>query len=532
MTFGASPFRPTGTRRANRSGVLLLCILAAASIPLFVPGYESLARAWLTPEYSHGPLIPLISLYLFLRELRDKAPLPEPRMMDRRPGLLVIGLGLLLGILGNVTAIPDLVTYAFIIWVSGVVLLCFGWAEGRRHQLPVLHLVFMLPLPQILYWKLTIFLQAVSSVLGVWFIRMMDIPVYLDGNIIDLGPFKLQVAEACSGLRYLFPILSFSYLTAILYRGPRWHKVLLFLMAAPLTVFMNAVRIGMIGVLVNSHGIGQAKGFLHFFEGWVIFGACVAILLATALVLQRTTRAPKSLSETIDIDFRDLGKQAARLLALRPSRGLVGAVVLSVSVTAAFLLVPHREIAHPPRDSFALFPARLGEWSGVRIPMEPDIEKVLAASDYVTMSYISPGQAAPVWMFSAWYARQTEGQGIHSPEVCLPNGGWEIFSLGPHEVSMPGTVYGTFTVNRAVIEKGLDRQLVYYWFEQRGARMTNDVLAKMSVLRDSLLKGRTDGALVRFVTPIVGSESEARAEARLQDVMRQALAVLPRHVPE
>ena len=160
----------------------------------------------------------------------------------------------------------------------------------------MLHLIFMLPLPQFVYWKLSIFLQLVSSELGVWFVQLAGVPVFLEGNVIDLGVYKLQVAEACSGLRYLFPILSFSYLFAILYRGPIWHKAVLLLMAAPLTVFMNSVRIGMIGVLVNSYGIGQAEGFLHFFEGWVIFGACIGLLFLVAVALQRLTPSPLALS--------------------------------------------------------------------------------------------------------------------------------------------------------------------------------------------------------------------------------------------
>jgi exosortase D (VPLPA-CTERM-specific) len=179
---------------------------------------------------------------------------------------VIIACALALAILGNLVRIPDIVTYAFIIWVGGVVLTVMGWERGRMHQLPVIHLVFMLPLPQFLYWQLTIFLQLVSSQIGVWLIDLMTIPVRLEGNIIDLGIYKLQVAEACSGLRYLFPILSFSYLFAILYRGPLWHKAVLLLAAAPLTVLMNSFRIGMIGVLVHHRGIEHAEGFLHFFR--------------------------------------------------------------------------------------------------------------------------------------------------------------------------------------------------------------------------------------------------------------------------
>ena len=289
------PMPALAGRQISPMGLLWFLIATLTAIPVFWLGFESLARAWSTPEYSHGPLIPLLSLYLFLRELRAAPPMGDaPR--KRWPGVAVICAGLAIAILGNLVRIPDIVTYAFILWVGGVVLCVFGWDRGKHHQLPVLHLVFMLPLPQFLYWKLTIFLQGVSSVIGVWLVDLAGIPVYLDGNIIDLGVYKLQVAEACSGLRYLFPILSFSYLFAILYRGPMWHKAVLLLAAAPLTVLMNSFRIGMIGILVNAYGIEQAEGFLHFFEGWVIFGACIGILFLMAIALQRLTPNPLPLS--------------------------------------------------------------------------------------------------------------------------------------------------------------------------------------------------------------------------------------------
>ena len=95
---------------------------------------------------------------------------------------------------------------------------------------------------------------------------------------------------------------------------------------------------------------------------------------------------------------------------------------------------------------------------------------------------------------------------------------------------MGGTGYGAFEVNRAIIQKGLEHQLVYYWFEQRGSRMTNDFTAKMAVLWDGLTEGRTDGALVRVVTPI-GRDGEEAADARLQDFLRETLPPLPRFVP-
>lgn len=510
----------------------MLAALVLASIPVFWLGLAELGGAWLTPEYSHGPLIPLISLYLFLRELRDVPANSYTGPLRRGPGLVVIAVSVALAVLGNLVQIGDIVAYALIIFTGGVVLTVMGWDQGRRHQLPVLHLIFMLPLPQFLFWQMTIFLQLVSSQIGVWIISLMGIPVFLDGNIIDLGVYKLQVAEACSGLRYLFPILSFSYLFGILYRGPFWHKAVLFLAAAPLTVLMNSFRIGVIGVMVNYYGISHAEGFLHFFEGWVIFGTCIAFLFLMAIGLQRLTPNPKPLSETIDLDTQGLGTQMGRVLQIQPSAALGAAIGLVVAVTVAYAATPEREIQPVVRESLSSFPRSLAGWHGHAQLLDPQVERVLGADDYIDMNLFAANENAAVNFFSAWYARQTDGQGLHSPEVCLPVGGWEIYSLERHMVSMPDTIYGEFEVNRAVIQNAMSQQLVYYWFEQRGKRMTNDILAKISVVWDSLTIGRTDGALVRFTTPIEPGESEADAEARLLRAMEPALLHLPRFIPE
>lgn len=514
----------------NALGFAVFAALILGAIPIFWLGFVSLGKAWSTAEYSHGPLIPMISLYLFLRELR-RAPSPEVAALIRWPGIVVIAAALTVAALGNLMRVPDIVTYAFIFWVSGVVLTVFGWQSGIRHQLPVFHLIFMLPLPQTLYWSLTIYLQGLSSQLGVWIVSLAGVAVFLEGNVIDLGVYKLQVAEACSGLRYLFPILSFSYLFSILYRGPMWHKVVLLVSAAPLTVVMNSFRIGVIGILVDRYGIEQAQGFLHFFEGWVVFLICVGILFLMAMALQRFAPNPMPLADAIDLDFDGFPAILARIFAIRPTVFLAVAAALSIFLSLAWHLTPQREIATLARDPLALYPLRVEGWTGLAAQLDPEIEKVLAADDYLNAVYQQPGDKNVVSFFVAFYKKQTEGQGIHSPKVCLPSGGWEVFNMEQVPVDMTASGYGHFQANRAVIQKGLSRQLVYYWFEGRGQRETDDFRAKMEVLIDSLTKGRTDGALVRYVTPISTTESEADAEARLLGFMALSLKPLPRFVP-
>jgi exosortase D (VPLPA-CTERM-specific) len=516
---------------AGPFGPLWLVLAFVSAALVFRDGFVSLGAAWATPEYSHGPLIPVVSFWLYLREMRFVPPAAAP-VGDRAPGVAAILLALLTGLAGTVVAIPDIVTYGFILWIGGLVLVTWGWRRGRLFWPSVVHLVFMLPLPNFIYWPVSIELQLVSSQLGVWLIGVFGVPVYLEGNVIDLGIYKLQVAEACSGLRYLFPILSFSWITALLYRGPLWHRILLFLTAAPITVMMNSFRIGMIGVLVDRWGIAQAEGFLHVFEGWVIFLACVGFLLLLVLLLQRLTAAPKPLHEALDLDFSGLHREVARFRGIVPSAALALSALAGLALGLALHLLPPREPPPLERTPLALFPTALGPWAGIAGPLEAGVERVLAADDYLSARY-APADgsgAAPVDLFIAFYRRQAGGAGIHSPEVCLPTGGWEVSAWRQDRILLgDGT---EVPVNRAVIRKGLARQLVWYWFEGRGRRTTSDYLAKAWTVRDAALTGRSDGALVRLVTPIGPDESEAEASARLAAFLAPLAGVLPRFVPE
>ncbi|NRB36802.1 MAG: archaeosortase/exosortase family protein, partial [Rhodobacteraceae bacterium] len=229
MTSGTVSRSGLGTDTSFLSwGMLWLIIATVGAAAFFWEGIRDLLTVWQLPEYSHGPLIPILSGLLFLRQLKTMPPQPGPSK-KLWLGVVVLLLAVTMGALGKLIDIDDIVAYGLIVWVGAVLLICFGWDQGKEFWPPVLHLVFMLPLPGALYYGLSTYLQGVSSELGVYFVQMMQIPVYLEGNIIDLGVYKLHVAEACSGLRYLFPILSFSYIFAVLYQGPMWHKALLLL---------------------------------------------------------------------------------------------------------------------------------------------------------------------------------------------------------------------------------------------------------------------------------------------------------------
>lgn len=517
----------------NPAGVAWFLLAVAAALPLFWTGFTGLAAAWARPEYSHGPVIPCLSFYIFLREMRDVPPVAGP-VTDRGPGVAVVGLALAIALLGNLVRIDDIVFYALIVWIGGLVLTLFGARRGWTFWPSVLHLVFMLPLPQFLYWRFNTGLQLVSSEIGVSIVSFMGIPVYLDGNVIDLGVYKLMVAEACSGLRYLFPIMSFSYVFAVLYRGPVWHKLTLLLFAIPVAVMMNAVRIGIIGVLVDRYGIAQAEGFLHVFEGWVVFLSCIAVLFGLAKAMQWATGDRRRLGDALDLDFSGLGRQLARVRTIVPSRALVTVALMTAALAAAWTFAPRPPAEVATREPYSAFPMRLGDWTGTSSSLAANVAETLGADDYLSAFYRAPGEAEGIDLFLSYYRDQTSGSAIHTPQVCLPAAGWEVARIRRIQVELPGTGAGAVPVNRAVIQKGLDRELVYYWFEGRGRHMTDDFAAKFYGMADGVTRGRTDGGLVRLITPIGPGDhggGEAAADARLQRFLALGVDRLDRFLP-
>ena len=533
MSMTQSAGKPrTGLGAALNWGMFWLVVAIVASLIFFAEGIEALLQAWQLPEYSHGPLIPVLSGLLFLRQLKEYPENPGP-VRNRWVGVTVVLAAMALGTLGKLSSISDLVAYSLILWIGGLLLISFGWQTGRNFWPPVLHLVYMLPLPGVVYYKMTTWLQFISSELGVWFLKLMAVPVFLDGNIIDLGVTKLHVAEACSGLRYLFPILSFSYIFAVLYRGPMWHKAVLLISAAPITVLMNSVRIAIAGYIVNNYGIEWVDGFSHFFEGWVIFLACILLLFGMARITLFFNREKMSLVDALDLDTNGLGTQFMRLRLVQPSAALIIAASMLVAGSAIWTSLPSRGDTRVERDSFALFPRQLGEWEqrGPREFLENRVAEVLAADDYHQVNFARPGDPGVVGLFMAWYYDQSQG-GVHSPEICLPGGGWEIAWLERTNIAERIGYDGSFQINRAIIQKGETRMMVYYWFVQRDRRIAWDFAAKFWLMIDGIRTGRTDGALVRLTTLIDPRESDADAEARLESLLKELQEPLPRFIPK
>jgi len=301
---------------------------------------------------------------------------------------------------------------------------------------------------------------------------------------------------------------------------------LVFLSSIPLTIVMNGVRIGLVGVTVNHWGTQAANDVLHFFEGWIIFVASAGLLALVIYCLARMSG--KSI-----FDIFHLPKGAPELLQRREEQAggrmpLISSLLILCLVGIPVSQVSGRSGIIPDRARFVSFPERIGTWQGRAVLMEPEVERALAGlDDYVLSDYQGPAGKA-VNLYVAYYSSQRKSESPHSPILCIPGDGWQINKVERKRYAEDGTA---FSLKRVVIERNSVKQIVYYWFDERGRKFADEFLAKWYLFTDSVALNRTDGALVRLTTQIYEGETERDADQRLQTFMLNVMPILTEYLP-
>jgi exosortase len=247
-------------------GLTVICLLIAAVY------YQVLVKLvtdwWQIPDFSHGFLVPLFSAYLIWEKRKT---LRGIKIAPSWSGIAVIVLGLVVLLLGVYGSELFLSRVSLIILLAGLVLCFGGWQFLKELRFVLLVLLLAIPIPAIVFNQITFPLQILASKLASALLPLFGVPVLREGNVIELPLMKLEVAEACSGIRSLMSLFTLAVFYGYFLEKSNLRRVVLVLASVPIAIAANAVRILGTGLCVQYWDPDKALGFFHEFSGWVIF---------------------------------------------------------------------------------------------------------------------------------------------------------------------------------------------------------------------------------------------------------------------
>jgi EpsI family protein len=290
-------------------------------------------------------------------------------------------------------------------------------------------------------------------------------------------------------------------------------------------VAANGFRIFCTGLVVQSGHPDLAEGFLHGFAGWLIFVAALIMFFAVHRLISLIWKS-RPISAPILAPVEE-----QRIAESHPaSNSLFGIVAVLMLATAIGLQAHSTTEIVPPHLSLSSLPSQIDGWTGTDLPIGPDALKTLGYPEYLLRDYVNPTEPQPsINLYMVYYASQKAGDKIHSPQHCLPGAGWIPTSRSVVQLVRPDG--STMPVNRYVVSKSFDRQLVLYWFQAHGRVVASEWKAEYYLISDSIHMNRSDGGMVRLMTPMRDGESADEAQARMMKLGSQFLPMIDSYIP-
>jgi len=273
------------TKSINYGNIGLIIIPFVLLFIFYLPTLYELVLDWATDgNYSHGFLIPAVSLWLLWQKKKEIASLtfaPDNR------GLIVIILGLVLFIIGNAAAEYFTVRFSFIVTLFGLVFYLFGRELVKKSWFEFFFLVFMVPIPYVIYFALTFPMQLLASKITAGVLNIIGMNVIRQGNIIHIAGYSLEVAEACSGMRSLVSLMALGALFAYMTQKKFTAKLILFLATIPIAIIGNVFRVFITSLLAYTVTQDVAVEPLHSILSMSVFVVAFILMFITGLILKQ-----------------------------------------------------------------------------------------------------------------------------------------------------------------------------------------------------------------------------------------------------
>jgi len=497
---------------AFQAGALLVLFIGAYFVP-----FSSLFNSWMTnDDYSYGILIPFISLY-FIWEKRQT--LDGVAVQSYWPIFSVLVFFVLLSVYGVLGSSGNISRPVLPVLIVLFTIFCFGPQVFKRFSLSLCFLIFMIPLPAILDRTIGVFLKSVSSQFGGLFLRAIGYTVYVSGNVIDLGVTKLQVVDACSGLRFLFPLIALGVVYAYFFERAPWKRIACVLITIPIAVVTNVIRICITGILTYHFGSKMAEGFFHDFQGWAIFMVAFVFLFIFGRFLRLFPPKDRQPEPVPIVSDKVPHEKRSNFSAV-----LISIVILVVvgGLTLSTRALPSVKI----KGGIQSFPLSFNGWIGKSQLLDAKIIEASGAEESFDGAYINDkGQVVSLYMGYRSTAFLENVNFFHSPTVCLPSSGWKTIHKSKRIIEdVP--LFGTLPVFEMEMESMGLRNLVYFWFQTKDKATEDKNINRFHLALHAIRRDNTHDLFIRPITPISNSESVDDARKRMDLFTRQMMGTL------
>jgi exosortase D (VPLPA-CTERM-specific) len=414
--------------------------------------------------------------------------------------------------------------------LAGTVVFVWGWRHLKATGFAFLLIALAIPIPAIIFNQIAFPLQLLASRFGEFAISSCQIPVLREGNVITLATTSLEVAEACSGIRSLVSLVTLAVVWGYFTASPMWLRWTLVAASVPIAIFANGTRVAGTGIAAHFIGPAAAEGFFHTFSGWMVFVVAGVLLLLVHRLA--SWLGPSARPAPPGADGARVGPPEVAPVQREHDTALnrrMLAVFGCLVIMAAALGALTRTEAVRPRQPLSTLPKSVGSWRSVDdSPLDEKVLALLRVDEYVNRAYGAPGRPW-VSLYVGYYRSQRQGQTMHSPLNCLPGAGWEPVERGRVSVPAPGggARPGNAEINRLIIQKGLERELVLYWYQAHGRIVASEYWGKIYTVVDAIRLNRSDASMVRVIVPIPSQDASAEAAAE-----RAALDFVTEILPE
>ncbi|MBI5557992.1 MAG: VPLPA-CTERM-specific exosortase XrtD [Deltaproteobacteria bacterium] len=507
------------TSFSDKKSLLFFPFAVLASIIIgYWPILQKLALQWSKDDNSYCYLVVPVFLYLCWEKRND---FRFDNFLWSSWGIVPALLSVLVITVGELGSVESLLYIGLWGCIASLLVTLYGPRRSLLLSFPLLILLFIVPMPQYINQVLTFRMKMAASSLSVEMLRGVGVSVLQSGNILDLGVTKMQVVDACSGLRYIVSMFLLSLLIGHFYATGLWRKILLILLVYPLSIFINGLRIFIAGLLAINGHTRFNEGAYHEIQGILAFLAAGAVLLLVAKLAQkvgviRQSRKPR------DQGGKPATFGSALLIAVLYC-GLFGGSGWALQSLSSSMVIPQR-------TSFDSFPMEIAGWQGKRNYLSREILDSLWSDDYVNATYAREGAPNTLYLLIPYYEYQGTRHTAHAPQSCLLGGGFELVNSSTSRITVgPGR---DIEIGLLVLRKGDTRMLASYFFYERGRVIVSPWKNKLYLMWDAFRLRRTDGALVRAEMTVPPGQDIADAEKMLTGFIAEGLwPLLPVYIP-